>query len=120
MKDIMNAPFLVEMVRTITNMYTHGWDERNGGNISWMLDEAQAAEYLDVNAVIRDIPTGFEAPALDGKYFIVTGTGKYFKNVQYDPACNLGVIRITDEGKTPSCCGASPTAENLPPSSPPI
>ena len=36
MKDIMNAPFLVEMVRTITNMYTHGWDERNGGNISWM------------------------------------------------------------------------------------
>ena len=67
MKDIMNAPFLVEMVRTITNMYAHGWDERNGGNISWMLDEAQAAEYLDVNAVIRDIPTGFEAPAQIGR-----------------------------------------------------
>ena len=99
MNDIMNAPFLVEMVRTTTNMYAHGWDERNGGNISWLLDEEQVAEYLDVNAVIRDIPTGFEAPALDGKYFIVTGTGKYFKNVQYDPACNLGVIRITDGGK---------------------
>ena len=99
MKDIMNAPFLVEMVRTTTNMYNHGWDERNGGNISYLLDESQVAEYLDVNAVIRDIPTGFEAPALDGKYFIVTGTGKYFKNVQYDPACNLGVIRITDGGK---------------------
>lgn len=28
MKDIMNAPFLVEMVRTTTNMYNHGWDER--------------------------------------------------------------------------------------------
>ena len=65
MKDIMNAPFLVEMVRTITNMYTHGWDERNGGNISVLLDELDVAEYLDVNAVIRDIPTGFEAPALD-------------------------------------------------------
>ena len=100
MKDMMNAPFLVEMVRTCTNMYAHGWDERNGGNISVMLDEAEVAEYLDVNAVLRDIPTGFEAPALDGKYFIVTGTGKYFKNVQYDPACNLGVIRITDGGKT--------------------
>ena len=87
------------MVRTTTNMYQHGWDERNGGNISWLLDESQVAECLDVNAVIRDIPTGFEAPALDGRYFIVTGTGKYFKNVQYDPACNLGVIRITDGGK---------------------
>jgi len=99
MKDIMNAPFLVEMVRTTTNMYAHGWDERNGGNISLLLDEAEVSEYLDVNAVIRDIPTGFKAPALDGKYFLVTGTGKYFKNVQYDPARNLGLVRLTDGGK---------------------
>lgn len=100
MKDILKAPFLIEMVRTTTNMYAHGWDERNGGNISVLLDEADVAEYLDVNNVLRDIPTGFEAPALDGKYFLVTGTGKYFKNVQYDPACNLGLVRLTDGGKT--------------------
>jgi len=99
MKDILNAPFLVEMVRTTTNMYAHGWDERNGGNISLLLDESEVAEYADVNAVIRDIPTGFEAPALDGKYFLVTGTGKYFKNVQYDPAKNLGLVRLTDSGR---------------------
>ena len=99
MKNILEAPFLVEMVRTCTNMYQHGWDERNGGNISWLLDEAEVAEYLDVNAVLRDIPTGFEAPALEGKYFLVTGTGKYFKNVQYDPAANLGLVRLTQGGK---------------------
>ena len=40
MKDIMTAPFMVEMIRTVTNMYAHGWDERNGGNISLLLDEA--------------------------------------------------------------------------------
>ena len=99
MKNILEAPFLIEMVRTITNMYQHGWDERNGGNISWLLDEAEVAQYLDVNAVIRDIPTGFEAPALDGKYFLVTGTGKYFKNVQYAPEVNLGLVRLADSGK---------------------
>lgn len=99
MKNILEAPFLIEMVRTCTNMYQHGWDERNGGNISWLLDETDAAEYLDVNAVVRDIPTGFEAPALDGKYFLVTGTGKYFKNVQYDPAHNLGVVRLSQGGR---------------------
>ena len=27
-------------------------------------------------------------------YFLVTGTGKYFKNVPYDPAKNLGLIRM--------------------------
>ena len=119
MKNILEAPFLVEMVRTCTNMYQHGWDERNGGNISWLLDEAEVAQYLDVNAVIRDIPTGFEAPALEEKYFLVTGTGKYFKNVQYDPAHNLGLIRLSEGARPPSCCGASPAAANSPPNSPP-
>lgn len=100
MKDILNAPYVVEMIRTTTNMYDHGWDERNGGNISLLLDEAEVAEYLDINAVTREIATGFDAPELDGKYFLVTGTGKYFKNVQYDPARNLGLVRITDNGRT--------------------
>ena len=98
MKDILTAPFMTEMIRTATNMYDHGWDERNGGNISLLLDEADVAEYLDVSAIVRTIPTGFEAPALDGKYFLVTGTGKYFKNVQYAPDVNLGLVRLTDKG----------------------
>ena len=98
MKDILTAPWMVEMIRTATNMYAHGWDERNGGNISLLLDEADVKEYLDLNNVLRTIPTGFEAPALEGKYFLVTGTGKYFKNVQYAPEVNLGLVRLTDKG----------------------
>ena len=82
MKDVMTAPFTVEMIRTATNMYDHGWDERNGGNISLMLDNDEVREYLDPEHVLRTIPTGFTAPELDGKVFLVTGTGKYFKNVQ--------------------------------------
>ena len=98
MKDILTSPFMVEMIRTATNMYNHGWDERNGGNISLMLDEKEVKEYLDTDYVLRAIPTGFTAPELDDKYFLVTGTGKYFKNVQYAPGVNLGLIRIKDGG----------------------
>ena len=98
MKDIMTMKEMVELVRTLTNMYVQGWDERNGGNVSVMLDEADVKEYLDITDVLRMIPTGFSAPELDGKYFLVTGTGKYFKNVQYDPAANLGLVRLTDGG----------------------
>ena len=100
MKDILTAPFMVEMIRTTTNMYAHGWDERNGGNISLLLDEREVKEYLDTDAVIRSIPTGFSAPELDGRYFLVTGTGKYFKNVQVAPDVNLGLVRLTDGGET--------------------
>ena len=98
MKDILTAPFMVEMIRTATNMYAHGWDERNGGNISLLLGEAEVKEYLDTKKVRRAIPTGFEAPELEGKYFLVTGTGKYFKNVQYAPDVNLGIVRLAENG----------------------
>lgn len=100
MKDILTAPWMVEMIRTADNMYRHGWDERNGGNISLRLEEDQVEDYLDLRQVIREIPTGFSEPRLDGMYFLVTGTGKYFKNVPYDPACNLGLIRLAEGGQT--------------------
>lgn len=100
MKDILTAPFVREMTATTANMYRLGWDERNGGNISYLLDEKQVGEYLDLKKVIRTIPTGFRADALIGKIFIVTGTGKYFKNVETDPETNLGIIRIAKDGET--------------------
>ena len=99
MKDILAAPFMTEMIRTATAMYDHGWDERNGGNISLMLDEKEAGEYLDMRNVLRTIPTGFSMPELDGKIFLVTGTGKYFRNIQYEPEVNLGIIRLRDCGQ---------------------
>ncbi len=100
MKNILNAPFVEEMKKTTANMYRLGWDERNGGNISYMLDENEVGEYLDLNNVIRTIPTGFDAKELTGRIFIVTGTGKYFKNVTDDPETNLGIIRIAKDGTT--------------------
>ena len=100
MKNILEAPFVREMSKTTANMYRLGWDERNGGNISYLLDEKEVGEYLDLKHVIRTIPTGFDATALIGKIFIVTGTGKYFKNVEFDPETNLGVVRIGKDGTT--------------------
>lgn len=100
MKSIFDAPFLWEMRKTCQNMYRLGWDERNGGNISYMLNADEVSEYLDINKKIRDIPLGFDATALIGKIFIVTGTGKYFKNVYDDPETNLGIIKIGADGKT--------------------
>lgn len=100
MKNILEAPFVKELCKITSNMYRQGWDERNGGNVSVLLDEEQVKEYLDIDKVLRVIPTGFDAKELVGKYFIVTGTGKYFKNVEDDPETNLGIIRIGADGKS--------------------
>lgn len=99
MKDMFTAPFLREMRETAANMYRLGWDERNGGNISCLLDEDEAAGYLDLKKVIRAIPLGFDAAPLAGRIFLVTGTGKYFKNVEADPETNLGIVRIAPDGQ---------------------
>ena len=106
MKDILNAKFIREMCSTTSNMYRLGWDERNGGNISYMLDESEVAEYLDTDKALREIPVmgvnNVEADLspLEGKIFLVTGTGKYFKNVEKDPAVNLGIVKIGRGGKS--------------------
>lgn len=98
MKSILSAPFVEEMCGITANMYRLGWDERNGGNISYMLDRDEVSEYLDIDAPIRTIPLGFDASELAGELFIVTGGGKYFKNVEKNPEKNLGIIRISEDG----------------------
>ncbi len=100
MKNILEAKFMVDTVRTLTNLYRLGWDERNGGNLSYLLYDEDIEGYLDTGKVIREIPMSFDASAIKGKIFLVTGTGKYFKNVQYDPEENLGIVRISNEGNT--------------------
>lgn len=122
MKDILTAPFVREMCETTANMYRLGWDERNGGNISYLLKEEEVAEYLDLSKVERVIPlmgvneVDFDASPLEGKIFIVTGTGKYFKNVEKDPETNLGIVRIGKGGKNVELLwgfkdGGRPTSE---------
>lgn len=97
-QDILTSSFVEEMCDTTRNMYEHGWDERNGGNISYLLREEEVTPYLDVEDVKRTISVAFDASALAGKYFIVTGSGKYFKNVHKEPEMNLGVIRVGNDG----------------------
>lgn len=37
-------------------------------------------------------------PLLANTPFIVTGSGKFFRNVQLDPAANLGVVKVDSDG----------------------
>lgn len=97
MKDILTATWMQEMLLTLDNMYAHGWDERNGGNVSMLLEEEQVKDYTDYS-VLRTFPLNTDASALKGKLFLVTGSGKYFKNALRDPERNLGLFRVAEDG----------------------
>src|SRR5699024_4432538 len=82
-------------------MYQKGWDERNGGNISWILDDVKVQPYLaENNNNIRNVSLPFSVSQLANKYILVTGTGKYFKNIIDDPQDALGLIKIAEDGKS--------------------
>lgn len=98
LENIEGAPFLADMCNAAFNMWRLGWDERNGGNISYLLKEEELRQYLDVEKVIRTIPMLTPAEELEGKFFIVTGSGKYFKNAKDDPHNTFGIIKVSERG----------------------
>lgn len=98
-KALENTDFVQEFCKTASNLYRLGWDERNGGNMSMLLCADEVAKYTDIDKCERELDMSFDAPELAGKIFLVTGTGKYFKNVERNPRENLGIFRISDDGK---------------------
>lgn len=86
------------MCELTANMYRLGWDERNGGNVSYIIEKEELTPYMNSLSVLRTIPLGFDASPMHGRYILVTGTGKYFKNVISDPEKNLGIVRIAENG----------------------
>ena len=44
-------------------------------------------------------PIGTSVLGLAGEYFMVTGSGKYFRNVILDPADTTAIIEIDDKGE---------------------
>lgn len=115
-KNILEAPFVKEMMNITQTMWGNGWDERNGGNISYLLVEEEVDKYLDITCVKRMHSLNFPVKPLANCYFIVTGSGKYFKNVIHDPENTLGIIQVTEDGAAIKILwgladGGNPTSE---------
>lgn len=96
--NMIDSWFVKAMVKATTDCWEKGWDERNGGNISLRLTEDDLAPYLAGIREPRRLPMTEALPAIAGQSYIVTGTGKFFRNVQLDPENNLGVVRVGADG----------------------
>lgn len=89
--------FLEEVTDILDLLYKHNWDERNGGNLSYMLDESDIKKVVKKEKITRTFTYDFDMSDILGKYFIITGTGSYFKNMKKDPENNLGIVKIIDK-----------------------
>lgn len=92
--------FVAEMIRVTTDMWRKGWDERNGGNVSLRLTAEDITPYLPLWTKTRTRKLSQPVEGLDGEYFLVTGTGAYFRNIESEPEENLGIIKVLPGGSS--------------------
>lgn len=97
---IKDAPFFKGFTRMTDDAFRKGWHERNGGNLSYRI---RSGEMADIQAFLSEpqdwTATGVSVPDLGGEYFLVTGAGKYMRNVLDAPEDNLAIVRIDDAGE---------------------
>lgn len=114
---VLDAEFVKGFIRMSNDGWEQGWHERNGGNLTYRIKKEEVdtvAEELDLSSSFVEI--GTEVPRLANEYFLVTGSGKFFRNVIIDPEDSLAIIRVDETGSKYQICwglvrGGRPTSE---------
>ncbi|WP_116130727.1 rhamnulose-1-phosphate aldolase [Tropicimonas sp. IMCC34043] len=95
-------PFVQEAAPIIRLCWENGWNEANGGNFSWRLptDEITGVLARRYPNVARGAATPLPQPqpSLDGEYFLVTGTGQFFRHATEYPEQVFGIVQIVEGG----------------------
>ena len=97
---IEGQPFMRGFVRLCSDGWLQGWHERNGGNLTYRMTDAEVAS---CKSFFNDTPgewvnMGVQADNLRGAFFVTTGSGRYMRNVELDPAYNIGIVEINEAG----------------------
>ena len=117
MMKIVEAKFVQGFIRMCNDGWEQGWHERNGGNLSYRIRPEEIEEIKDQLTDGQEWKEiGTEVPQLAKEYFLVTGSGKYFRNVILDPEDSIGIIEVDETGSKYRILwgfvnGARPTSE---------
>lgn len=94
--------FVEEMAPFVRLCWEMGWNEANGGNVSWRLPTDEITAILR-----RRFPNAKRHPSeklqrpqpeLDGEYFLVTGSGQFFRHALDHPDEVFGIVQIVEDG----------------------
>jgi rhamnulose-1-phosphate aldolase len=97
---VTETKFVQGFIRVTDDAFKKGWHERNGGNLSYRIkSEEIAAIQSELKSVSHYVPIGVSVPNLAGEYFLVTGSGKYMRNVILSPADNIAIAHIDEKGE---------------------
>ena len=89
----------VKEVKELTYlMWDKGWDEANGGNISYILTDEEEAALGYTPGSGRQVELADIPAAMRGRFVLTTATGSYFREVRDDVDSLLGIIYLPKDG----------------------
>ncbi len=91
--------FLKEVCKVSGELWRKGWAERNAGNISMRLTAEDREKLVHKGEGQSWTALPKEVGGLGGEFILISGTGKYLKNIAEEPERNLGVIEIDGAGE---------------------
>ena len=95
---VLESEFAQGFIRMADDGWQLGFHERNGGNLSYRIRPEEIEEVREDLAEGEWHEIGTVADGVAGEYFMITGTGKYFRNVSLKPEESAGIIRISEDG----------------------
>lgn len=100
MSGMLNTPAMKGFMKTCKDGWDQGWHERNGGNLTYRLTDAdlEAMRPFFYAEPREWVSMGVTGANLGGSYFISTGSGKYFRNVELNPEDSVCVVEINEAG----------------------
>lgn len=114
--------YIKELIEVTYDMWKKGWDEYNGGNVSYLLSEDEIASlkddlgntgfnyYSNGNSVdVMTIPENMQ-----GRYLLITASWSHFRNLKNQPYEDSGIIKLTETGYiiiSGFSTGKNPTSE---------
>lgn len=114
---VLDAKFVQGFIRMCNDGWEQNWHERNGGNLSYRIKDEEVESVKEELTYDKPWqPIGTSVPNLAGEYFLVTGSGKYFRNVILEPQNNICIIELDEKGENFRICwglvnGGRPTSE---------
>ena len=98
--NVLDQSFVQGFVRMCGDGFAQGWHERNGGNLSYRMKPEEVESVREGLSEEKPWqPIGTSVPGLAGEYFLVTGSGKYMRNVPLDPEANISIVEIDEAGE---------------------
>lgn len=96
---VLDAEFVQDFIRMADDGWNQGWHERNGGNLSYRVKKEEVEQVLEELKPHSWQPIGASVPELSEEFFLVTGSGKYFRNVSIKPEDSICLIELDGKGE---------------------